>query len=54
MNSFRGLDIDLGVALAHTKGHGILAAHLFHHFLAHVTAKGYEDHQGQHKGQKEA
>ena len=45
-NAFGRLYVDLGIALAHTKHHRVLAAaHLVHELLGHILAKGKENNQ---------
>lgn len=54
MNALCGLDVNLGIALAHAEHHGIFAACLIHEFFAHVLPEADKDNQRQNKGQQEA
>ena len=46
--------VNFGVALSHTEGHGVFAAHLVHQFSAQILAECDKDHQGQDSCQQEA
>ena len=48
-----GLYIYLGIALSHAEGHGVLAAHLLHHFLGHIISQQSKDDQRQDESQQE-
>ena len=53
-DAFGGFHINLGVALAHTKHHGIFAAaHLVHELLGHILAQGKENDQWENPCEQE-
>ena len=50
-----GLDVDLGVGLAHAaEHHRVRAAGLFHELFVHEIAQPDEEDDGQHKAQQKA
>ena len=51
-DALRGLDVDLGVALSHTEGHDVLAAHLIHQLFSHELAEEEKDDQRQNERQE--
>ena len=53
LDAVGGLDVDLCVALAHVKHHGIGAAHLLHELFGHPLPQPDENHQRQHPGQQQ-
>ena len=53
LNAFRGLDVDLGVALAHSEHQRVRPARLVHHSLVEHISQPGEDSDRQHPGEKE-
>ena len=48
-DAVRGLDIDLGIALTHAKGHHVLSAHLIHELFAHELAEYHKNDKRQNE-----
>ena len=52
LDALGGLDIHLGVGLAHVEHHGVAsAAHLLHHLARHILSQRDKDDDGQHPGE---
>ncbi len=54
VDAFRGLDIDLRVALAHAEHHGVGASGLLRQFPAHILSQADEYQHGEHGREEDA